>query len=165
MVASRVSVLGSSQQCWASLNYRLVYQASSVEQTITVGSWLKPAMLVEPSLPTGGSNRQCCLQQHCRFGFQADSDGSTSTAGSCHELTVPYLSSLPCANRQWSLFRILLFYNLFYFILFFWWNRVSLYIRYVDNRTINIKHYKCYYYSSNVLNFVIKHYKCYVYNY
>ena len=31
------------------------------------------------------------------------------------------------------------------------WNRVSLYIRYVDDRSINIKHYKCCGYSSNIL--------------
>ena len=31
------------------------------------------------------------------------------------------------------------------------WNQVSLYIRYVDDRSINIKHYKYYGYSSNVL--------------
>ena len=30
-------------------------------------------------------------------------------------------------------------------------NWVSLYIRYVDDRSINIKHYKYYSYSSNVL--------------
>ena len=38
-----------------------------------------------------------------------------------------------------------------YFNLYFLWNRVSLYIRYVDDRSINIKHYKCYDYHSNVL--------------
>ena len=37
------------------------------------------------------------------------------------------------------------------FNLYFLWNRVLLYIRYVDDRSINIKHYKCYGYSSNVL--------------
>ena len=37
-----------------------------------------------------------------------------------------------------------------YFNLYFLWNRVSLYIRYVD-RSINIKHYKCYGYNSNIL--------------
>ena len=37
------------------------------------------------------------------------------------------------------------------FNLYFSWNRVSLYIRYVDDRSINIKHYKCYDYNSNVL--------------
>ena len=31
------------------------------------------------------------------------------------------------------------------------WNRVLLYIRNVDDRSINIKYYKCYGYSSNVL--------------
>ena len=38
-----------------------------------------------------------------------------------------------------------------YFNLYFLWNQVSLYIRYVDNRSINIKHYKCYCYGPNVL--------------
>ena len=38
-----------------------------------------------------------------------------------------------------------------YFNLYFLWNRVSLYIRYVDDMSINIKHYKCYGYRSNVL--------------
>ena len=38
-----------------------------------------------------------------------------------------------------------------FIIYIFLWNRVSLYIRYVDDRSINIKHYKCYGYSSNVL--------------
>ena len=38
-----------------------------------------------------------------------------------------------------------------YFNLYFLWNRVSLYIRYVDDRSVNIKHYKCYGYSSNIL--------------
>ena len=38
-----------------------------------------------------------------------------------------------------------------YFNLYFSWNQVLLYIRYVDDRSINIKHYKCYGYSSNVL--------------
>ena len=31
------------------------------------------------------------------------------------------------------------------------WNRVSLYIRYIDDMSINIKHYKCYGYNSTVL--------------
>ena len=38
-----------------------------------------------------------------------------------------------------------------YFNLYFLWNQVSLYICYIDDRSINIKHYKCYSYSSNVL--------------
>ena len=43
------------------------------------------------------------------------------------------------------------YYFIIYFNLYFSCNRVSLYIRYVDDRSINIKHYKCYGYSSNVL--------------
>ena len=43
------------------------------------------------------------------------------------------------------------YYFIIYFNLYFLWNRVSLYIRYVDDRSINIKHYKYYGYSSNVL--------------
>ena len=38
-----------------------------------------------------------------------------------------------------------------YFNLYFFMELGSLYIRYVDDRSINIKHYKCYGYSSNVL--------------
>ena len=38
-----------------------------------------------------------------------------------------------------------------YFNLYFLWNWVFLYIRYIDDRSINIKHYKCYGYGSNVL--------------
>ena len=38
-----------------------------------------------------------------------------------------------------------------YFNLYFLWNWVFLYIRYIDDRSINIKHYKCYDYNSNVL--------------
>ena len=37
------------------------------------------------------------------------------------------------------------------FNLYFLWNQVSLYMRYVDDRYINIKHYKCYGYNSNIL--------------
>ena len=37
------------------------------------------------------------------------------------------------------------------FNLYFSWNRVSLHIHYVDDRYINIKHYKCYGYNSNIL--------------
>ena len=43
------------------------------------------------------------------------------------------------------------YYFIIDFNLYFSWNRVSLYIRYIDDRFINIKHYKCYGYSSNVL--------------
>ena len=39
----------------------------------------------------------------------------------------------------------------FILIYIFLWNRVSLYIRDVDDRSINIKRYKCYCYDSNVL--------------
>ena len=56
-VASRVSVLGSSQQCWASLHYRFMAQADSVEKSNTVGSWLKPAVLRNPTLSIHGSSR------------------------------------------------------------------------------------------------------------
>ena len=38
-----------------------------------------------------------------------------------------------------------------YFNLHFLLNRVSFYIRYVDDRSINIKYYKCYGYNLNVL--------------
>jgi len=38
-----------------------------------------------------------------------------------------------------------------FIIYIFSWNRVLLYIRYVDDRSINIKYYKYYGYSSNVL--------------
>jgi len=41
MVASRVSVLGSS----------------SVEQAYTIASWIKPAMLSKPTLSVHGSSR------------------------------------------------------------------------------------------------------------
>ena len=43
------------------------------------------------------------------------------------------------------------YYFIIYFNLYFSWNRVSLYIRCVDDRSINIKHYKYYGYNSNVL--------------
>ena len=43
------------------------------------------------------------------------------------------------------------YYFIIDFNLYFLRNRVLLYIRYVDDRSINIKHYKCYGYSSNVL--------------
>ena len=38
-----------------------------------------------------------------------------------------------------------------YFNLYFLWNQILLYIHYVDDRCINIKHYKCYDYNSNIL--------------
>ena len=39
------------------------------------------------------------------------------------------------------------YYFIIYFNLYFLWNWVSLYIRYIDDMSINIKHYKCYGYN------------------
>ena len=64
------------------------------------------------------------------------SDGYDNTAGSL----------LTGSDVPFAFYCFIIDFNLY-----FLWNRVSLYIRYVDDRSINIKHYKCYGYSSNVL--------------
>ena len=66
-----------------------------------------------------------------------DSDGYDNTAGLL----------LTGSDGQFAFYYFIIYFNLY-----FSWNRVLLYIRYVDDRSINIKHYKCYGYSSNVLS-------------
>ena len=50
------------------------------------------------------------------------------------------------SDVSFAFYCFIIYFNLYFFI-----ESVSLYIRYVDDRSINIKHYKCYGYSSNVL--------------
>ena len=106
MVASRVSVLGSSQQCWASLHCRFMAHAGSVDLDNTIG------LLITGSV----------LQDNTVGSLLTDSDG------------------------PFAFYCFIINFNLY-----FSWNWVLLYICYVDDRSINIKHYKCYSYSSNVL--------------
>ena len=164
MASTTLPVCRPSRQWWLLQECRFLAQADSVEQAYTVGLCLKPAVLSKPSLSVHGSSRLCWSSHHCRLVSRTDSVVFSNTTGLDFKPTVMAQPTLPahvmnrqcplyhhcrfCANRQWSPFRILLFYNLFYFI--FWWNQVSLYIRYIDDRSINIKHYKCYGYRWNV---------------
>ena len=56
-------------------------EAGSVDQTYTVGSWVKPAMLLYPSVSVDGSNRQCCRNHQCRLMAQAGSVEQANTVG------------------------------------------------------------------------------------
>ena len=64
------------------------------------------------------------------------SDGHDNTAGLL----------LTGSDVPFAFYCFIIYFNLYFFI-----ESVSLYIRYVDDRSINIKHYKCYGYSSNIL--------------
>jgi hypothetical protein len=120
-----LSVGGSSQLRWLSHHCRLVSQSGYVGDGNTVGWSLQPAVMARPTLPAWYTNRQWCLEQHC---------------------WLVALTGSAVFTISFSYFIVFIIY-----FIFFSWNQVSLYIRYIDDRSINIKHYKCYGYSSNVL--------------
>ena len=125
---------------------------------------LKPTVLSKPTLSVHVSNRQCCRNHHCRFMAQAGtveqantvgllltgSDGYDNNVGllltdsDSYDNTVGLL--LIGSEGPFTFYCFIIYFNLY-----FSWNRVSLYIRYVDDRSINIKHCKFYSYNSNVL--------------
>ena len=84
---------------------------------------------VPPTLPVHETIRQCNLEHHCRFVTQAGSAILAITAGLL----------LTGSDGPFAFYCFIIYFNLY-----FLWNQVLLYIRYVDDRSINIKHYKCY---------------------
>jgi hypothetical protein len=77
---------------------RFIAQPGIVSWANTAGSGYNPAVIGSAILPPHNPSRQCCWSHHCRLD----------------------------TSRQWSIFRILLFYIIYFYI--FWWNRVSRFI-------------------------------------
>ena len=130
-----LSVGGSSRLCWSSHHCRLVAQDGCVGDGNTVGWNLELAQMARPTLSVWHTNRQWCLEQHCR-------------------LVAPASSAFFIITVGFVLTGSDLFFVFYYFIIYFIyfsWNWILLYIRYIADMSINIKHYKCYRYSSNVL--------------
>ena len=159
-----MSVSSSTRQCLVEQHCWFVVPTDSDGCFKSIGSWLKPAVLSKPTLSVHSSNWQCCRNHHCRFMAQASNveqantigllltgnDGYDNNAGLLLTGSDGYANTIGLLlTGSEGLFAFYCF--IIYFNLYFLWNRVSLYIRYVDNKSINIKHYKCYGYSSNVL--------------
>ena len=89
-------------------------QTSSVVVNISIGSWLKPAVLRKPTLSVDGSNRQCCPNHQCRFMVQSGSVGQANTVGLFLTGSDGYDNTAGLLLTDGDgLVRILLFYNFF----------------------------------------------------
>ena len=142
-----MSISGSTRRCLVEQHCRFVVLTGSDGCFKSVGSWLKPTVSSKPTLSVHGSSRQCWASQHYRLRAQTGNVEQDNTAGFLLTSSDGYdnTAGLLLTGDDGPF----VFYCFIIYI--FSWNRVSLYIRYVDDRSINIKHYKCYGYSSNVL--------------
>ena len=95
-------------------------QTGSVVVNISVGSWLKPAVLRKPTLSVHGSNRQCCPNHQCRFMVQSGSVGQANTVGlfltdsDGYDNTAGLL--LTGGNGPFVFYCFIIYFNLYFFM-------------------------------------------------
>ena len=117
---------------------------------ISVGCWLKPAVLRKPTLSVDGSNRQCCPNHQCRFMVQSGSVGQANTVGLFLTGSDGYDNIagllLTGGDGLFVYYCFIIYFNLYFFVEL----GLALYML-CRRQSINIKHYKCYGYNLNVL--------------